>query len=682
MLLSLILRAKQERKRPSPSATLVVAKLSLLPQWEDEIRSKTNLTFTVYYGAQASREHTTEELQNVDVVLTTYGTMQGETKRKNPLLIKVQWLRIILDEAHCIRNESTLASKACCALNAEHRWAVSGTIMMNSMQDLFGILKFLRHEPWSLSAFWKNAVSKPMLACENEGNVKADVQSESLKIVLDRLRRVLAPIMLRRTKDSLTEDGKPILALPPVESKVVYVELEPTEREFYQAVLAKSLSVFDGFVDSGTAAKSYLQILSMISRLRQCCDHISLTVRSRLDGECITYDGDADVEIPDTAKGVDSTCDQSSRPTDVLGREFIDGLICKLSRSPKRKRQNLAVEESPTPTKQPRDTFLQSVATELSQIVQGKSSHTTDECPICIENTKISEAVLTPCGHLFCRKCLIEVFQNNAPASNTKCPDGSCPVCAKHVPSNRLVVLRPSQDNPDHVVPSYLTAPSPDTTPIKMKSSNHSPEAPTARSILQEAVDGSEDSSKMKAVLGELREVWKLDPGSKVLIFSQFLGFLDLLQPRLVAMGVPYLRLDGQLSLAKRVDVLKEFRCASRPAGDAGKGTVLLMSMNAGGEGLNLVAASTVFLVDPWWNSAKEDQCINRVVRLGQTAPVCRVRKFVVRQSVEERIVELQQRKKYMSDELYETVGRDAGSGAVGGSARLTLEDLQTLFQS
>lgn len=98
MLLGLILRGKQERKKGTPSATLVVAKLSLLPQWEDEIRSKTNLTFAVYYGAQASRDLSVEEVENVDVVLTTYGTMQGELKRKNPVLTEAKFLRIILDE--------------------------------------------------------------------------------------------------------------------------------------------------------------------------------------------------------------------------------------------------------------------------------------------------------------------------------------------------------------------------------------------------------------------------------------------------------------------------------------------------------------------------------------------------------------------------------------------------------
>jgi DNA repair protein RAD5 len=111
----------------------VVAKLSLLPQWEDEIRSKTNLTFATYYGAQGARDMSVSELEKMDVILTTYGTIQGELTRKNPSLLKAKWLRVILDEAHCCRNERTLASRAACSLDASHRWAVSGTIMVNGV---------------------------------------------------------------------------------------------------------------------------------------------------------------------------------------------------------------------------------------------------------------------------------------------------------------------------------------------------------------------------------------------------------------------------------------------------------------------------------------------------------------------------------------------------------------------
>ena len=79
------------------------------------------------------------------------------------------------------------------------------------------------------------------------------------------------------------------------------------------------------------------------------------------------------------------------------------------------------------------------------------------------------------------------------------------------------------------------------------------------------------------------------------------------------------------------------------------RGSVFLVSMKAGGIGLNLVAASSVFIVDPWWNQAIEDQCINRIHRIGQQAKVVRVRKFIVTDSVEEKIVNLQGRKKVSS---------------------------------
>ena len=93
------------------TTTLVVAKLSLLPQWEDEIRTKTNLTYRIYYGSSKD-PYSQEELEGVDVVLTTYGTIQGEasqaTKNKNKtkreaVLSSMAWRRVILDEAHCIR---------------------------------------------------------------------------------------------------------------------------------------------------------------------------------------------------------------------------------------------------------------------------------------------------------------------------------------------------------------------------------------------------------------------------------------------------------------------------------------------------------------------------------------------------------------------------------------------------
>ena len=159
-------------------------------------------------------------------MLTTYGTIQGDLKRKKAIFLGRQWLRVILDEAHCIRNQRTLASKVCCNLEAKHRWCVSGTIIQNSLDDVFGIMKFLKHEPWCWPAFWKAAITTPSNqtdAGDDDGKTEG-----SLQAVLGRARRLLRPIMLRRTKDSLSSDGKPILTLPPVETKVVHVDLSET----------------------------------------------------------------------------------------------------------------------------------------------------------------------------------------------------------------------------------------------------------------------------------------------------------------------------------------------------------------------------------------------------------------------------------------------------------------------
>jgi SNF2 family DNA or RNA helicase len=198
------------------------------------------------------------------------------------------------------------------------------------------------------------------------------------------------------------------------------------------------------------------------------------------------------------------------------------------------------------------------------------------------------------------------------------------------------------------------------------------------RQILREALD-MESSSKMNAIFQELDIVWNMDPGSKVLIFSHYLGFLDLLEARLRREGVEFFRLDGSLNLKQRSKVLDAFRICTTSGLKKTRGSVLLMSMAAGGEGLNLTAASTCFLCEPWWNSAKEDQCVSRISRIGQQAQHVKVRKFIVVNSVEERIVELQQRKAYMADEIYSEESLRESSAAK--AARLTLEEFRHLFR-
>jgi SNF2 family DNA or RNA helicase len=199
--------------------------------------------------------------------------------------------------------------------------------------------------------------------------------------------------MLRRTKDSVDKDGQPILTLPPVETKVISVDLSDSEREFYDALLARSAELFDGFLDAGVATKSYFQILTLIVRLRQACDHISLTVRNRLEDE-ETMAVEVDGKLP--PKNEPKTPVRESDKGDVLGSKFLEGLYAKFSSSPPRGSKRTSPTEDSSSKRSKIVPYVSSVAKALSVAVKENSTHVEEECPICLENPHIEDAVLKP----------------------------------------------------------------------------------------------------------------------------------------------------------------------------------------------------------------------------------------------------------------------------------------------
>jgi len=138
----------------------------------------------------------------------------------------------------------------------------------------------------------------------------------------------------------------------------------------------------------------------------------------------------------------------------------------------------------------------------------------------------------------------------------------------------------------------------------------------------------------------------------KALVFSQFTGHLELVRAALDARGITYAYLDGSTPASER-----ERRVASFQAGEA---ELFLISLRAGGTGLNLTAADYVVHLDPWWNPAVEDQASDRAHRIGQTRPVT-IYRLVMADSIEQRIVDLHRAKREMAAELLEgadTAGR------------------------
>jgi SNF2 family DNA or RNA helicase len=165
---------------------------------------------------------------------------------------------------------------------------------------------------------------------------------------------------------------------------------------------------------------------------------------------------------------------------------------------------------------------------------------------------------------------------------------------------------------------------------------------------------------------GKFDALWEileplLEEGHKVLVFSQFVRCLDLLEAEMAARGIAYHVLTGQTR--KREEVVEGFQGDERPC-------VFLVSLKAGGTGLNLTAASYVVLFDPWWNPAVEAQAIDRTHRIGQTRTVIAYR-LLTRGTLEEKIWELQQRKAALARDI---LGED------GFARALTRSDLEYLL--
>jgi SNF2 family DNA or RNA helicase len=138
-----------------------------------------------------------------------------------------------------------------------------------------------------------------------------------------------------------------------------------------------------------------------------------------------------------------------------------------------------------------------------------------------------------------------------------------------------------------------------------------------------------------------------LSEGHKILIFSQFARHLKLLRTRFRKEGIPSHYLDG--ATRDRAGVIHAFKNDPRPS-------VFFLSLKAGGQGLNLTEASYVFLLDPWWNPAVENQAMDRCHRMGQKRPVT-VYRFLTRDSIEEKVVALQDKKRELETALVHASG-------------------------
>jgi len=574
----------------APCTTLVVAPMSLLAQWGSEAEKASKpgtLKTLLYYGNEKQVNLQTlccgANVANApNLIITSYGTVlseftqlavNGGSKGSQGGLFSLDYFRIILDEAHMIKNRQSKTAKACYELSAQHRWVLTGTPIVNRLEDLFSLVRFLRVEPWSNFSFWKTFITVPF---EGGDFIRA----------LDVVQTVLEPLVMRRTKDMKTPDGEALVPLPAKTINVEKVALSKLERELYDHIFARAKKTFSANVEAGTLMKSYTTIFAQILRLRQSCCHPALTRNKNMVAE----EEDA-AAAADVANGLADDMDLQS-------------LIERFEA----------------------DEGEQDASKFGAHVLKQIQDEAETECPICSEEPMEEQAV-TGCWHSACKKCLLDYIEHQTNKNELpRCFNCREPINARDV----FEVVRHDDDD--------VPADDHDLYSLTQKRRPSSQQRISLRRVNQLS------SAKVTTLLSHLKRQRKEDPSMKSVVFSQFTSFLDLLAPALESAGIHYFRFDGSMAQKARAAVLTEF--ANRP-----KGCILLLSLRAGGVGLNLTCAKAVFMMDPWWSWAVEAQAIDRVHRMGQTEEV-KVVRFVVEASIEEKMLKVQERKKFIASSL------------------------------
>ncbi|RPA77917.1 P-loop containing nucleoside triphosphate hydrolase protein [Ascobolus immersus RN42] len=653
----------------APHTTLIVCPLALLHQWKSEIEKHTE----------------PGKLRKRDIVITTYqmvaqsypnpnkveppkelpssereGYIAREFARARGNLHSVDYFRVIFDESHRIRNPETHTSCAsmALALRARHRWCLTGTPIFNKLKDLY-------------PAF--NIIKMPGLGASAERFYYFLSRSSNQQ---KAMRLVLQYAMVRRSKiDSFL--GKPLVELPPKVIRDILISFDPDTRALYDEIADKAREKLNKLSKesnskskkSALKTKKSIEFLwLMLLRLRQLCLHPYLlgdALEKWRDGQfthCIgacdnyysTEYGSQALEDSRKAELQPSSRIWKNKTRPV--KEHVRRMRVNVRDEHIRRLQDIIHKEPAMQWGPKKDEEGMDVEAEEKAL---------QNCPYCHKELELP-VVLTACQHAFCEPCIKEAIQI-ATETNQIYP---CDICRESVKEGDLVLLKDTRS-----IEVKKKKKNSDTRSIEKVSPSKEPDDPREiqKRLAKEFNENISDrfflTPKLKAIKTQLVK-WKTSrPGEKVVIFSNFNKSLDIIEKMVDEEGWSTARYDGGKTIVDRESALQKF--ATEP--DC---WIMLISIKAGGEGLNLTHASLVLTVDPWWNAAVEKQAFDRVHRIGQKKEVEVVR-IIVEKSVEIRILEIQTRKLDISAEaLGEGKYRDPKAQMAGMSQR----QLMSLF--
>lgn len=548
-------------------------------------------------------------------------------KNKGPFL-RMPFFRIILDEAQIIKNHESRTSKACRLLTSKYRWVITGTPLSNCLEELYSYFDFLGVEgAGSFEQFKKNFGKRSDLT-------------------MQRLDAILRKIMIRRT-GSDRMFGAPLTSLPALDHQTISVEFNTVEKAIYSIVRRRFITRINDWSAAGRVNQLSRSIFVMLLRLRQMCAHVlmaSTTIRDLLEAE----------DVEKLWKLVDRHALQGA--TGTSNQQAV--ILKKILRSAKDEKEEAratpfsgtSLDNSIDLTVNDADFDYRGLFYRLQhegvwdRVRNRSACHQCNDVP---ENPKLS----IPCSHLFCSEC-IKVLMESGQASNI---EATCPVCQG-----------PILGSADMTAMEQIAAQAGHRTSFTPPELRETKRRKTKKDEFEWlSIKGAHlMSTKVQVISSTLEEWITRDPEAKIVIFTLFIPMVKVLAKLCQQKGWGYQEYTGQLSTDQRNRALQQWKDRDKDH------KILLMSMRAGGLGLNLVESSYVVIVDPWWNEPAEDQAFSRVYRIGQKKD-CVVRRIVIKDAVDTQLMlHLQKLKAQECDRVID--GRS--------QQELTIPDLLRLF--
>jgi SNF2 family DNA or RNA helicase len=568
----------------SSKTTLVVAPLALIRQWESEIKTKSGaLKVLVHHGP--SRTKSARNLIKADVVVTTYQTLTSEHAASSdnddgPKIgcFGAHWYRIILDEAHSIKNRNAKSTKACYALKSVYRWCLTGTPMQNNLDELQSLIRFLCIKPYCDLATWKQQISDPMK--NGRGG-----------LAMRRLQYFLKACMKRRTKDVLKKEGAfnaggqehaEGFKIVDRNVQIITAEFGHHERKFYDRLESRTKASLEEMMSGET--QDYFGALVLLLRMRQACNHPHLMkAKMEKDKDALTTAYTGDPQAPRKEKVDDKEVDAIA---DLLGGMSVHAKKCnvcqtKLSREESQNgRVRCAECEEIIDEEEKAERSVYRTQKKKKSKSKSKSKSTNEHRS---ERRKLQAArrkVIVDSDDEEEAEWIVPKGQRAGSDLGVHTDDEEAEGGGEWIKNDD-----PATDDEDE-----------DESASEESSEEEyeEEEGSTATGFRKPSAFASKlvSSTKIDRLLDILE---KETPEHKVIVFSQFTTMLDLIEPFLVEDGYKFVRYDGSMRNDAREASLNKLRSDKRTR-------VLLCSLKCGSLGLNLTAASRVVLMEPFWN--------------------------------------------------------------------------------